>query len=131
MTAPTDACVFCQAVVPANTMEMTGHGLRCNACTQQSELAALQNKGNMGEHLTPDELVGIADGAQKGIVRGALLALGGAAATAVSFAIGSRIVILFTGAFLGGIGLMLHGMSVKKQAKHAQKQFPSARVTQT
>ncbi len=133
MTASTDACVFCQAVVPTNTMEVTGHGLRCLTCTQQSELAAIQNGGNMAEHLTQDELENIASSAQKEVVSGALLTFAGAAATVASLAIGFRgkIVIACAAAFLGGICLLFRGISDKREAKRAQSQFPSARAMQS
>lgn len=112
---------------------MTGHGWRRNSCTQQSELAALQNKGNMAEHLTQDELANIASSAQKEVVSGALLTFAGAAATIASLAIGFRgkIVIACAAAFLGGICLLFRGVSDKREAQSAQSQFPSARTMQS
>ena len=44
---------------------------------------------------------------------------------------GASIVIVFTGAFIGGIGLMAHGASVKRQAEAGEKRFPNAKVVQS
>lgn len=131
MPSNVEKCVLCQNSALASTMDMTGHGWRCSPCSQQAELNALENKGNMGEHLTPEELANVVADSQQMIGLGVLTALGGAVGTVLSYASytsGFFIFIVFSGAFFGGIGLMLHGLSVKKQAKRALAQFPSARI---
>jgi hypothetical protein len=106
-------------------MDVTGHGLRCPRC---SAAAALRPGDDMSEHLTPDELEAVGRRAHTELVGGAFLAGGALVATVISFALATRTVVIFGGAFVAGIGLAFHGLSVKRQVARSQRSFPRARV---
>lgn len=57
----------------------------------------------------------ITEKTQREVWGSALLAVGGLVATALSFATGASIVVVFTGAFFGGVAVMAHGLSVRKR----------------
>lgn len=121
-------CVVCGNEAQNNTMEVTGHGLRCAACTREAELRALQHGSDMSEHLTPQELEETARRAKSEMVGGVLLTLGALVATGISYAIGTRTVVIFVGAFFAGLGVVAHGWSVSRQATRSRERFPDAKV---
>ncbi|MGE0871715.1 MAG: hypothetical protein AB7P03_24360 [Kofleriaceae bacterium] len=82
----------------------------------------------MSEHLTREELEAvIASGAQEARL-GAVLAVGGIVVTALMAASGSPLIIVFTGAMFGGMGMVVHGIHRSRQAKREIASAPDARV---
>ncbi|HWO20013.1 MAG TPA: hypothetical protein VNO30_14605 [Kofleriaceae bacterium] len=125
----TATCAFCGAEAPQSKMDMTGNGWRCAACAVRSDLAVVQGRPTgMAEHLTPGELEAVVKQGGQEALLGGLLAVGGLAGTVLGFAVGGRIVIVFSGAMIAGLSMLGHGLYRRKQARAALAHLPGARV---
>jgi hypothetical protein len=122
-------CAFCATETPTAAMDMTGNGWRCANCALASEIATARGRPTgMSEHLTQSELKGVAEAGTSEAWLGGLLGIGGLAGTLLTFASGSQIVIVFTGAILGGFSMLGHGLYRRKHALAALRDAPGARV---
>jgi hypothetical protein len=119
----TAVCAFCGATAPASAMDMTGHGMRCNACAARAQLDVYRHGDRgMGEHLAHDELVEVARAGG----REALLGLAGTAVSAVFFAMSGAFVL--GGLAAVGVGTFARGVYRRTQAKRALGELAGARV---
>lgn len=125
-TAP---CAFCGTTAPTAAMDMTGNGWRCATCALKSEIATARGRpAGMGEHLTQSELRGVVAAGTNEAWVGALVGIGGLAGTLLTFASGSQILVVFSGAIVGGFSALGHGLYRRKHALAALQDAPSARV---
>jgi hypothetical protein len=122
-------CALCGAQAVKSTMDLTGHGLRCMQCSAKSEYDAFKGARNdMAEHLTRPEIEGVVVAGGREALGGAGIAIGGVALTAAMLSSGGQIVIVFSGMFVAGVGMIFHGLHRRKQAKIALARMPDARV---
>jgi hypothetical protein len=129
MPMTTAACAFCGMMLPTAAMEMTGHGWRCATCQLKSQIAAASGNANpMTEHLTRNEIEDVARGGRREALGGVGLVIAGIAGTVATMAAGGAIVVVFTGAIAGGLGMLAHGLHRRNQAKAALRDSPVARV---
>jgi hypothetical protein len=121
-------CAFCGARAASNTMDMTGHGLRCMACTTRANITVAANGGSdMGEHLSWYELARVVESGRREAMIGAALALGGTVLTLLSLAAGGTVVVFCGGAMASGCGMLAHGLHRSRQAATALGSVPQAR----
>lgn len=110
-------------------MDLTGHGLRCMQCAAKSELDAFKgDRNDMAEHLTRPEIAAVVVAGGREALGGVGLAVGGLALTAAIASSGGQIIIVFSGMFVAGVGMMFHGLHRRKLAKVALARMPDARV---
>jgi hypothetical protein len=110
-------------------MDLTGHGLRCMQCAAKSEFDAFKgDRNDMAEHLTRPEIAAVVVAGGREALGGAGLAIGGLALTTASLSSGGQIVIVFSGMFIAGLGMIFHGLHRRRQAKIALARMPDARV---
>jgi hypothetical protein len=122
-------CALCGAQQVKTTMDLTGHGLRCLQCSAKSEYDAFKGARNdMAEHLTVREIEAVVVAGGREALGGAGLAIGGVVLTSVMLSSGGQVVIVFSGMFVAGIGMIFHGLHRRKQAKIALARMPDARV---
>jgi hypothetical protein len=96
-------------------------------CAARSELDAFKgDRNDMAEHLTRPEIAAVVVAGGREALGGVGLAVGGLALTAsLSF---GQIVIVFSGMFIAGVGMIFHGLHRRSQAKIALARMPDARV---
>jgi hypothetical protein len=122
-------CAFCGTETPTAAMDMTGNGWRCASCALRSEIATARGRpAGMGEHLTQSELRGVAAAGANEAVLGVLLAVGGLVGTAMFLAAGGQLIVVFSGAMIGGLSMLGHGLYRRKHALAALRDAPAARV---
>ena len=85
-------------------------------------------RDDMVEHLTRPEIAAVVVAGGREALGGAGLAIGGLALTAVSLSSGGQIVLVFSGMFVAGLGMIFHGLHRRTQAKIALARMPDARV---
>jgi hypothetical protein len=123
MAASTAACKFCGTVAPVATMEMTGHGLRCNACTMRATFDAFSNPDNdMGQHLTRPELERVASSGGSEIVLGIVTTIGaGFLLVIFTLVLAPRGIAVAAGGVLLGVSTAAHGAYRRGKARRALK----------
>jgi hypothetical protein len=116
-------CAFCGATAATSAMDMTGHGMRCNACAARAQLDVYRHgERGMGEHLAHDELVEVARAGG----REALLGFAATAASAAMFAASGALAL--GGLAVAGVGMLARGVYRRTQAKRALGELAGARV---
>ena len=123
-----ETCAICGKQFPANTMDMTGHGLRCVECAAKSELAKFHGGSEMAEHLNPQELEEVVRSGGNEAAIGGVLGISGIILTVLSLAAGGAVVVVCSGMMIGGFSALGHGLFRRRQARAALRHYPSARA---
>jgi hypothetical protein len=124
---PEQACVRCGT--SGRDLEVTGLGPRCRRCSTLAEIAALEDGGEMADHLTAGELELTARRGRTQILQGALLFAAGVGVIVVECLLlpfsGMRLPAML---LVGGTGLGGHGVYLRRQALRGLARFPTAEV---
>jgi hypothetical protein len=120
-------CAFCGQLAEASSMDLTGKGPRCLACTARS-IDSAPVEGDLREHLSQQEIEKVFALATYEMATGVGLSILGLVLTLVSVAAGGTFMIAFTGLFAAGQGGFWHGLHRRRQASRALRDAPQAKL---